>query len=250
MLTTTTRPLRTTSVLLLTYLLCVSVAPAQAQTLDEIIDGSLAAAGGREAMGRVTSVRQVGTFTMSTDFGDIEGDTEIVVIPNQKRYQDLESDLFQQTAAWDGTSAWQSDSMQGMMSLEGQQAETLAAQTLLHPFLAYDTPVLGPAEYSKLDDAEIDGRPHHVIQVSTGSLTAEIAVDAETMLVSRTRIDTDVPQVGSVTITAAVSDYEEHDGLMFATRSLVYVPGLATIDTRIAATELNVEVDHSIFEKP
>jgi hypothetical protein len=37
---------------------------------------------------------------------------------------------------------------------------------------------------------------------------------------------------------------------MFATRSLVDVPGLATIDTRIATTELNVEVDHSIFEKP
>jgi hypothetical protein len=143
-------------------LACVLFVPAgapQAQTLDEIIQASIEATGGRDAMGRITSVRQTGTFTMSTGYGDIDGDTEVVIIPSQKLYQDLNSDLFQQTGAWNGTSAWQSDNVQGMVDLEGQQAESLEYQTMLHPFLPYNTSALGQAEFSKLDNAEVGRRP-------------------------------------------------------------------------------------------
>ena len=57
---------------------------AQAQSLDEIIDAAVAAVGGREAIARIESVSRVGTFSMATDFGDLGGETEVVVIPNQK----------------------------------------------------------------------------------------------------------------------------------------------------------------------
>ena len=103
---TGTRISRTVGALLLA---CVSLVPAgvaQAQTLDEIVEASLEATGSRDAMGRITSVRYTGTFTMSTGYGDIDGDTEVVIIPSQKLCQDLNSDLFQQTGAWNGTSAW------------------------------------------------------------------------------------------------------------------------------------------------
>ena len=58
-----------------------------------------------------------------------------------------------------------------------------------------------------------------------------------------------MPQAGRVTITAEASGYEEHNGVMFAARASLDVPGLITIDTHYMTTELNVEVDHSIFEK-
>ncbi len=150
-----TRIIKTVGALLLACMLFVPVGAAQAQTLGEIIEASLEAAGGREAMARITSVKQTGTFTMSTGLGNLDGDTERVVIPNQKFYQSLDSDLFQQTQAWNGTSGWQSDTMQGMTDLEGQQAETLVGQTLLHVFLLYNTP--GAPEYRKLDDSEVGG---------------------------------------------------------------------------------------------
>lgn len=251
MITTRTRIVQTVGAPLLACVLFVPAAAAQAQSLDEIIMASLEAAGGRDAMARITSVRQTGTFTMSiTGLGDIAGDTEVVIIPNQKRYQSLDSDFIQQTGAWNGTSGWQSDPLQGTVDVEGQQAETLAVQTLLHPFLAYNTPELGPAEYRKLDDTEVGGRPHHVVAASTESLEFEIFVDAETKLVSRIRFDTDYPQVGTVTITAETSAHEEHNGVMFATRSSLDIPGLFTIETHYTTVELNGEVDHSIFEKP
>ena len=250
MTTTGTRIAKTLGAVVLACGLSLPARAAQAQTLDEIIQASLEAAGGREAMGRITSVRQIGTFTMSTGYGDLDGDTEVLIIPNEKLYQELDSDLFQQTGGWNGTAGWQSDSMQGTVDLEGQQAESLEYQTHLHPFLPYNTPAYSPAEFSKLDDAEVGGRSHHVVAVSRGSISFKFFVDAETKMVSRIMFDTDVPQARRVTITAEASGYEEHNGVMLATRSTVDVPGLITIEARYTTVELNVEVDHSIFEKP
>ena len=250
MIKMTARMLRTTGTLLLACVLFVPAGAAQAQTLDEIIEASLEAAGGRDAVAAITSVRQTGTFVMSTGYGDISGDTEVVIVPNQKIYQELDSDLFQQTGAWNGTAGWQSDNMQGTVDLEGQQAESLEFQTMLHPFLPYNTPALGPAEFSKLDDAEVGGRPHHVVEVSRGSILYKFFVDAETRLVSRIMFDTDIPQAGRVTITGEASGYEEYNGVMLPMRNTVDVPGFVTIETRYTTVELNGEVDHSIFEKP
>ena len=249
MMTTKIRIVQTVGALLLACGLFIPAGAAQAQTLDEIIEASLEAAGGREAMARITSVKRTGTFTMSTDFGDIEGDTEVIIIPNQKAYQMLDSDLFQQTGAWNGTTAWQTDPLQGgVTDLEGQQAEIFIGQTLLHFFLPYNTP--GAGEYRKLDDAEVGGRPHHVVGLSTGTLEIELFVDAETKLISQISFETDMPQIGTVKITGGYSDYEEYDGAMLATHISLEIPGFATIDTRLTTTEINVEVDHSIFEKP
>ena len=244
----TTRSVQTTGALLLAYVLCVPAGAAQAQTLDEIIEASLEAAGGRDAMAAIASVRQTGSFVMSSDLYDLEGYTEVITIPNQKIYQLLDGDLWQQTGAWNGTAGW-SDSPQGTVDWEGQQAESLAAQTVLHPFLPYNAPAFGAVEYRKLDDAEVGGRPHHVVAGSTGSIESKIFVDAETKLVSRTMLDLYIPELGNVTITSDMS-YEEHGGVMLVSASSTDIPGAYTVDTRYTTIEINVDVDHSVFEKP
>ncbi len=250
MITTKTRIEQTVGALLLACVLSVPAATARAQTLDEIIEASLEAAGGRDAMARITSVKRTGSATMNTPFGDIEADTEVIIIPNQKIYQSLDSEVFQQTSAWNGTAAWQSDTMQGTMDLEGAQGSNLQAQTLLHYFLPYNMPELGQAEYRKLDDTEVEGRPHHVVGVTVGTFEIELFVDAETKMLRRVRSQIDNPQGGTVEATVDSLDYEAFDGVMLATRTTLDIPGLISTDTRYTTTELNVEVDHSIFEKP
>ena len=94
------------------------------------------------------------------------------------------------------------------------------------------------------------GRPHHVVGLSTGTLEIELFVDAETKLISQISFETDMPQIGTVKITGGFSEYEEYDGAMLATHTSLEIPGFPTIDTRLTTTEINVEVDHSIFEKP
>ena len=250
MISVAVRIVQVVGVLLLACVLSVPAAVAQAQTLDEIIEASLEASGGRDAMARITSVKRSGSFTMSTAFGDLEGDTEVMIVPNRKFYQAQVSEVFEQTSAWNGSSAWQSDTMQGMRDLEGAQAANLQAQTLLHYFLPFNRPELGPAEYRKLDDTEVGGRPHHVVGVSVGTFELEILVDVETKMVTQVRFEMDNPQGATVEATVDSLAYEAFDGVMMPTRNTVDIPGIATVDTRYTTTELNVEVDHSIFEKP
>ena len=222
---------------------------ARAQTLEEIVDGSLEAVGGRAALESISSVRQTGTFTMSTPFGDLEGDLESVVIPNQKLYQRFDSDFFQQTTAWNGIAAWRSDNTQGVVDVTGPQAVALAAQSSLHAFADYGSGP-GAPEYSRLDDAEVDGRNHHVVQVGWQGVDFDVFIDAETLLVSRIQFASEAPGVGTVTMTADASDYEEHGGVMWATSSTIEVEGAFRIDMRVDAVEIDGEVDQSIFERP
>ena len=140
--------------LLLTLGVLAWAGAAQAQSLDEIIEAAVAATGGRDAIAQIETVRHTGSFTMGTDFGPIEGSLEIVIIPNQKMYQALISDLFSQRSAWDGTAAWQSDSFTGTVELTGTAAANLRNQTALDGFQAYQNPVFPDAEYAKADDEQ------------------------------------------------------------------------------------------------
>ena len=245
---TTGRFQRTTGLILALSVVSYAGA-ARAQTLEEIVDGSLEAVGGRAALESIASVRQTGTFTMSTPFGDLEGDLESVVIPNQKLYQRFDSDFFQQTTAWNGVAAWQSDNTQGVVDVTGPQAVALAAQSSLHAFADYGSGP-GAPEYSRLDDAEVDGRNHHLVRVGWQGVDFDIFIDAGTLLVSRIQFASEAPGVGTVAVTADASDYEEHGGVMWATSSTIEVEGAFRIDMRVDAVEIDGEVDQSIFERP
>ena len=50
---------------------------AQAQGLDEIIEAAVAATGGREAIGRIESVRRSGPFTMDTELGPLGAERKL-----------------------------------------------------------------------------------------------------------------------------------------------------------------------------
>ncbi|HET9359950.1 MAG TPA: hypothetical protein VFO58_09375, partial [Vicinamibacterales bacterium] len=59
---------------------------AAAQTADEIIEKHLAAAGGRAALGKLTSRSMAGTITLSTPGGELSGPFEILSqAPNKSR---------------------------------------------------------------------------------------------------------------------------------------------------------------------
>lgn len=223
---------------------------AQAQTLEEIVDASLEAVGGREALAAVESVRQTGTFTMSTPFGDLEGSVENVVIPDGKLYQSLDSDLFQQTTGWNGVAVWQSDSTQGVRDLGGTEAAALVAQSSLHPFRDYGSSEPDATVYSRLDDVELDGRNHHVVQASWQGVDFRVLVDAGTMLVSRIEFATEAPGMGPVTWVAEASDYEEHGGVLWSASNTIEVEGAFRMDVRFDGVEVNGEIDHAIFDKP
>ena len=217
--------------------------------LDEIVNSSLEATGGREALARVESVRQTGTASISTPFGELEGSFESVVVPNQSFYQRFDSDLFQLTTAWNGVTVWTLDNISGVVVDDATETTpSLAAmESWPHPFWSYGTSGADAPEFSLLDDAELNGRNHHVVQVSWQGTDSQVFVDADTMLVSRIQVVESGIGMGAVTVvTADMYDYDEHGGVMWAAGSRTETQGI-TIDARIYVVEVNGEVDPSIF---
>ena len=236
---------------LLTLAVLVWAGAAQAQSLDEILEAAIAASGGREAINRIETVSRSGPFTMGTEFGDIGGDMEIVIIPNQKVYQALRSDLFSQTSAWDGTVAWQSDDFTGTVELTGTDATNLRNQTVLDWSQAYQNPVFDDVQYSKGDDQQLAGRDHFVVEISAGGIDYRYFFDKETYLVTQLLLELDVPDAGGmVEVTVQLSGYEAVDGVQMATRQRQTIPGVFDLDIRFSETVINGPVDEAIFAKP
>src|SRR5262245_36736462 len=66
--------------------LLVSVQVASAQTVDEVLNKSIAALGGRAALAKLKSRSSVGTITIMTPAGDISGTVEVLnAAPNKSR---------------------------------------------------------------------------------------------------------------------------------------------------------------------
>ena len=237
--------------LLLTLAVLVGPNAGQAQSLDEIIEAALAATGGREAINRIESVRRIGPFTMDTELGPLGGELEAVIIPNQKVYQSLRSDLFTQTSAWDGTVAWQSDDFTGTVELSGTDAANLRNQSVLDWFQRYQNPAFDDVQYSKGDDQQVGGRDHFVVELSAGGIPYRYFIDKETYLTTQIMLEINNPQVGGmVEVTVRLSDYQTFEGVQMPTRQRLSVPGLIELDTTFRETVINGPVDETIFTKP
>src|SRR6185436_3703133 len=109
--------------ILLGALALMVAAGAAAQTpltADEIVEKSIAAEGGRQALAKVKSRTSAGTMSLSTPGGDISGTIEVInEAPNKMRSLvkiDLSAMGGGQMVAderFDGTSGYSMDSMQG-----------------------------------------------------------------------------------------------------------------------------------------
>src|SRR5262245_26662420 len=125
-------------------LLLGPVQSAWAQTADEIIEKTIAALGGREALAKVKSRSMTGTIALSTPAGEINGSMEVLnAVPNKSRSM-LKADLSAFGAGelivdqrFNGTTGYVIDSLQGNREVAGNQLENLKNSSFPHPLLGY-----------------------------------------------------------------------------------------------------------------
>src|SRR5262245_7853442 len=110
--------------------LLVFVSSASAQTVESVIEKCLAAAGGRQALEKITTRRSTGTVTLSTPGGNVGGTFEILLkAPNKSRYS-MTLDVSAAGGStvtidqrFDGTAGVTINSAQGMTEMTGNQLE-------------------------------------------------------------------------------------------------------------------------------
>ena len=228
---------------------------ASGQTVDEIIERSLAAVGGRPALATLKSRSMTGTIVLATPAGDIKGSVEMLnAAPNKSRML-MKADLTALGAGeivvdqrFDGHTGYVLDSLQGNRDITGNQLDNLRNGSFPHPFLNYKE--LGTT--AKLSGKEkVGDRDMFVIvfDPTSGSAVRQY-IDAQTYLPARLVTTVDVPQLGQeVEQTMEFLDYRDVDGvkLPFRMRATSVVQNFTiTIDKM----QHNVAVDESLFSKP
>ena len=119
-------------------------AAASAQTADDIIEKSIAASGGREALAKVTSRATTGTMTVTTPGGDVAGTIEVLNQTPNKTQTVITLDLSAMGAGkmtidqrFDGTNGWATNSMQGETPVTTNQLDLWRNAIFPSPFLDY-----------------------------------------------------------------------------------------------------------------
>jgi outer membrane lipoprotein-sorting protein len=239
--------------LLLAALVLTSTA-APAQTVDELVDKSLAASGGRAALGKITSRSMTGKMSVSTENGDISGTIEgLNEAPNKmRRLITLDLSQFGMGSAtieqrFDGTTGYQLDSMRGDSPLSASQIENLKNSIFPSPFLDYKergTKILLGGK-DKVGDRDVYALS---ITPTSGPVT-RLFIDASTYLPVRAIVTLEAPEVGSLEQTTDFSDYRDVDGV----RVPFVIKGSSAIQTftiTVTKVEHNVKVDPALFTKP
>ena len=131
--------------------------------------------------------------------------------------------------------------------LEGMEAEGVKAAAFLDPLQSHyerDPSVLEQREDVTFQDIECS-------VVGIVSTEIDFYLDKASDLLVGVKLAYFDPMTGPVKAVMQFSDYVDHGGVMFPeTRTLVLQDGAMTIDYTYTKTELDVELDETLFEKP
>jgi outer membrane lipoprotein-sorting protein len=247
----------------LALLLVVLAAPvfvisAATQTADEVIEKHLAAMGGREALGKLTSRKSTGTFTLTLPNGELTGPIELYTkLPNKARaYIVLDltpmgmADKMTIDQKFDGTTGWTLNSVQGDNPITGNQLDNMKNAMFPNPLLNYKatgtTVELLPTE-------TVAGKAAIVLRITpkVGSVS-KLYLDPTTYLPFRSTAMIEMAQPGGplqqVQQVAEASDYRKVDGLTLPFKTVNSTPE-QTVTIVLKTVEHNVAIDDAMFVK-
>jgi outer membrane lipoprotein-sorting protein len=228
-------------------------AAASAQTADEVVDKTLAALGGREALGKLTSRHVTGKVTVSTPGGDLPGTIEIFnQAPNKVRTllnldaSSLGAGTVTLDQRFDGTSGIAISSMQGNQEIAGDQLANLKNSEFPTPLLHYKEhgTTIALAGKEKIGDHDA-----FVLALTPpAGPPSKVFVDAESYLPLRLVVTLNLPEVGRVEQTSDLSDYREIDGVKMPF-SIHNSSAVQTVNVTVVSLEHNVKLDAAMFGK-
>ena len=214
---------------------------------------TIAAIGGREALGKLTSRHTTGKMTVSTPAGDLPGTIEIFnQAPNLTRTL-LTIDLSALGAGtmtvdqrFDGTAGSAVDSMQGPRDITGDQLANMKNADFPTPLLRYKEKGMKIALAGK---EKVGDKDAYALTITPqAGPSSRLFVDAESYLPVRIVVTLDVPEAGKVEQTSQLSDYRDVDGIKvpFSIRNSSAVQ---TVVIKVDKVEHNVPIDAALFRK-
>lgn len=237
------------------FLILGLVGVAAAQTADEVVEKHLTAMGGRDALGKLTSRKMVGTITVSTPQGDLSGPFEAYAkAPNKSRtYLKLDLASVGQGEVvvdqrFDGTTGYMINSMQGNSEITGNQLENMRNGVFPSPLLKYKEAGM---KIEVLPKEKVGDKDAIVLLITpkAGSAARQF-LDAESYLPIKMVMKIDIPQMGGeIEQTTEFSDFREVDGVKTPFQVKITNPA-QTLIIKATKVEHNTATEDSIFVKP
>lgn len=241
-------------ILCLTSLLLLLAPPLCAQTVDQLVEKSLAAAGGRSALSKLKSRHMTGTVALVTPVGELRGTVEIWNEAPNKSRQVMKVDLSSAGAGpvtvdqrFNGQAGYVLDSLQGNREVTGSPLDSMKSAIFPTPFLNYKehggSVELAPRE-------KVGDRDTYVLiyRPQAGSLVRWY-LDAQSYLPVRSALKVNVPQRGDVDQTTEYFDYREVDGVKVPFK-IKNSSSLQSYTITVTKVEHNVSIDAASFSKP
>lgn len=235
--------------------LVLSTTPLRAQTADDIIEKHLAAAGGRAALGKLTSRIATGTISLTTPAGELGGTLEVFAkAPNKSRtlvkldLSALGGGQVISDQRFDGATGYVIDTFNGNREITGSQLDALKNGSFPTPLLTYrdagSAATLAGTEKVGEKDAYII-----LLTPKTGP-PVRMFIDAESFMLVKTAIRINVPQLGGdIEQVQEFTDFHDVDGIKvpYAVRSSTSVQ---VVNATLSDVKHNTEIDDSSFVRP
>lgn len=240
--------MKTISSVALIVALVVGISGFAAADAGEVLKAHFKAVGGLEKLSEIKTVKRSGDASMGGMMGEMSGTIQEVIVVGKKAYSKMETDMFTQTTAWNGTEGWGVDPMQGTRTLTGGDLEFAKAAIYLDPLQSvYEQ--FGAAAFEQGEDDSHQERACSVLKIANTDLKFYIDKETHHVLAMKTVISD--PSFGDADLVLSYSDYSEHGGVKFpGSLEIDIADGMITINYDYTKTELDVDVDEAIFEKP
>jgi outer membrane lipoprotein-sorting protein len=234
-------------------LIVVSAGSAFAQTLDDVIEKHIAAIGGRDALGKLTSRHSTGTVTVATPAGDLSGPFEsFAKKPNKTRaHMTIDASAVgggsvEIDQRFDGTSGTILNSMTGDTDMPASQADNLRNQLFPTILLTYKEAGV-KAELQPRED--VSGKKAFVLLFTPKSGSpVRMFLDPDTYLLMKTITSITTPEMGTLEQTSQLSDYRTVDGVKVPFQ-IANSNAAQSITIKLTKVEHNVPIDDAMFKR-
>jgi len=214
-------------------------------TAEAVLEASIAAQGGRERMGKLRAVRQVGTFAIPQM--SIKGALTIVAAPPRSSLRTVElPGLGKSSQGVSGDVAWEVDPITGSRVIDGEERAQLLRDGTFNAALAWKE-LYPKAEL--LGVVDLAGRPVYKVVLTAADGDTQTRYFAKDTLLPAGVEMVARSQLGKVPLMMELSDWRDVGGIKYP-HKLTRKEGPRTIEIRIDKIELDPALDPQTFALP
>jgi outer membrane lipoprotein-sorting protein len=222
---------------------------ASSDKAKQIVEKVVAAAGGADKIMAVKNVSDSFKATVTTPGGEMVLDAKIVLAYPDRMRLDIVTPMGTMVQVLNKDKAWMS-SPQGVMDLQGSQADELRKQVQFDQLSVLKALASGAAGAQYVGEAQLDGKKVHDVLLTLGEdAVVHAYVDpASNMIVGTMRKMFTLD--GPTDVTEVYSDFRDVSGIKVSFASAQRTATKTISTTKVTEIKINPPLEAAAFEKP